>query len=121
MKNALTLRSDARVILENGREESEFLLLQGRPIGEPVAQQRPFVMNTTSELQVAFAEYRRTLFGGWPWPKDDPTFPASQKRFARYADGKSDQPREGAYSPFENYFTTSGAGQPGQGAAIAFV
>lgn len=69
----------------------DVLVLQGRPIGEPVAQQGPFVMNTSAELQQAFADYRRTQFGGWPWPDDDPVHGHEVRRFARHADGKVEE------------------------------
>jgi redox-sensitive bicupin YhaK (pirin superfamily) len=82
------LRPDVDVTLQNGPDEGELLLLQGRPIGEPVTQYGPFVMNTRSEIQQAFEDYRRTGFGGWPWPSDDPVFPRHEGRFARHADGR---------------------------------
>jgi hypothetical protein len=87
------LQADATVLVENGDETSELLLLQGRPIGEPVVQQGPFVMNTPDEIRQAFAEFRRTRFGGWPWQTHDPVHPADEGRFARHADGRTERPQ----------------------------
>jgi len=87
-RHAVALRADAAVALENGGDEGELLLLQGRPIGEPVVQHGPFVMNTPDEIRQAMVDYRRTQFGGWPWPSQDPVHPREEGRFARHADGK---------------------------------
>jgi redox-sensitive bicupin YhaK (pirin superfamily) len=86
------LRSDVDAELENGPEEAEALLLQGRPIGEPVARGGPFVMNTRDEIREAYADYQRTEFGGWPWPSHDPVHPRDERRFARLIDGRVERP-----------------------------
>jgi redox-sensitive bicupin YhaK (pirin superfamily) len=39
-----------------------FLLVSGKPIGEPVAWYGPIVMNTQKELEIAFEEYERGTF-----------------------------------------------------------
>jgi redox-sensitive bicupin YhaK (pirin superfamily) len=69
----------------------EILLLQGAPIGEPVAQYGPFVMNSREELEQAFQDYRRTQFGGWPFPENAPVHPRTRGRFARHADGRVEE------------------------------
>ena len=85
--HGVELRADAEAALENGPDESELLLLQGRPIAQPIAQHGPFVMSSRAEIQQAFADYARTRFGGWPWPSDDPVHARAEGRFARHADG----------------------------------
>jgi redox-sensitive bicupin YhaK (pirin superfamily) len=82
------LRADADAKLEAGDEACELLLLQGKPISEPVMQYGPFVMNTRAELQQAFSDYQRTQFGGWPWDEDGPVHAREEGRFAKHADGK---------------------------------
>ncbi len=90
--HAIRLRGEAPAPLRNGKEVAEFLLLQGKPIGEPVVQYGPFVMNTRQEIEEAFREYQKTQFGGWPWPSDDPAHPAGEGRFARQPDGRIERP-----------------------------
>ncbi len=82
------LRPEVPARVVGADASSQFLLLQGRPIGAPVFQMGPFVMNTPEELQQAFADYRRTGFGGWPWARPDPVHERTSGRFALHADGR---------------------------------
>lgn len=86
----IRLVADAEVPLINGAEETELLMLQGKPIGEPVVHHGPFVMNTPGEIHQAMADYRRTEYGGWPWPSDGPVHPRHEGRFAIHADGRKE-------------------------------
>ena len=85
---ALVVQANQAVALAAGDGACDALLLQGRPIGQPVVQHGPFVMNTREEIQRAFADYRSTGFGGWPFPDDAPVHPRDAGRFAKHADGK---------------------------------
>ncbi len=54
--------SGDEVTVQAGEEGIRFLLVSGRPIGEPVAWQGPIVMNTQAELRQAYAELRSGTF-----------------------------------------------------------
>ena len=71
-------------LANTGSTPVECLLLQGRPLNEPVAQYGPFVMNTEQEIAQALQDYRRTEFGGWPWAEADPVHGNQPRRFARH-------------------------------------
>lgn len=75
------------ITLANGDKEARILMLQGKPLNEPVAQYGPFVMNSREEIQQAYEEYQQTQFGGWPWPGKEYVHPKDKGRFALYADG----------------------------------
>ncbi len=87
---AMELRCDSDLELVNGSTASELLMLQGRPIAEAVVQHGPFVMNSQAEIHQAFADYRQTQFGGWPWADSAPIHGPQARRFARHTDGRSE-------------------------------
>lgn len=85
-------KSNAEIDITAGSDGAQMLVLQGKPINEPVAQHGPFVMNTQAEIMQAFQEYQQTQFGGWPWPQQEMTHGANKGRFAKYPDGKEEVP-----------------------------
>jgi len=85
--HSIEVDATEEITLEASNEDCYILVLQGRPINEPVAKYGPFVMNTQEEIQEAFADYQRTEFGGWPWPRKDQVHGKEKGRFALYADG----------------------------------
>ena len=57
-RSAGVLSDGAVVALQAGAPGAAALLIAGRPIGEPIAQYGPFVMNTAQEIQQAIDDYR---------------------------------------------------------------
>jgi hypothetical protein len=51
-----------RIRVMAGDKGVRFLLLSGRPLGEPIAWQGPIVMNTREELRIAFEEFHKGTF-----------------------------------------------------------
>lgn len=88
---AIEVNASMDIALQAGAEECRLLILQGKPINEPVVQHGPFVMNTREEIMEAFKEYQETQFGGWPWPKEEYTHPRNVERFAHHGDGRKEE------------------------------
>ncbi|MDQ2078361.1 pirin family protein [Marinimicrobium sp. ABcell2] len=57
--NAGVLGDGTELSLTAGPKGVSVLILSGRPIGEPIAQYGPFVMNTSEEIEEAIEAYRQ--------------------------------------------------------------
>lgn len=86
----LRIRPNVAITITNNKSTAEILLLQAKPLNEPVAKHGPFVMNTHEEIRQAIIDYQRTGFGGWPWKRKDPVHNAREGRFAIHADGRKE-------------------------------
>lgn len=83
----IALDASKDVEIKVGDASAHFLMLQGKPIDEPVVQHGPFVMNSQEEIRAAMREYGTTQFGGWPWQHPDNVHSKEKGRFAKYPDG----------------------------------
>lgn len=61
-ENLVLFDEGDQVMVTTEKEAVRFLLMSGRPIGEPVAWYGPIVMNTEEELRIAFEEYQKGTF-----------------------------------------------------------
>ncbi|WKV11988.1 pirin family protein [Marivirga harenae] len=84
------LDARADITIKNGEEEARLLLLQGKPINEPVVQHGPFVLNYPAEVRETIMEFQKTEFGGWPWPTYENVHDKNKGRFAIHADGREE-------------------------------
>jgi len=56
-ENLVIFGDGDHIVSRAGKDGMRFLLVSGKPIGEPVAWRGPIVMNTEKELEIAFEEY----------------------------------------------------------------
>lgn len=89
-EHSLDLFPTESITIKNGDTPAELLFLQGKPIGEPVVQQGPFVANSHQGIQEAIAQYQKDQFGGWPWESYENVHAADKGRFAIHADGREE-------------------------------
>jgi len=61
-EHLIIYKNGEKVKISSGKNGLRFLLISGKPIGEPVAWYGPIVMNTEAELDQAFKEYREGTF-----------------------------------------------------------
>lgn len=62
MQNVILFEDGEKVKIRSGEEGMRFLLISGRPIGEPVSWHGPIVMNQQSELMQAYQEMEEGTF-----------------------------------------------------------
>lgn len=79
--SVIEVRCSEPVELVNGPTPTEILMLQGSPIGEPIVQEGPFVMNSHREIQQAYYDFNLTQFGHWNWPRRDPVHSREMPNF----------------------------------------
>jgi redox-sensitive bicupin YhaK (pirin superfamily) len=90
-KQSLFLEPEKEFTIE-ASDTNEFLILEAKPIGEPVFQHGPFVMNSRDEIVQTIREYQSTEFGGWKWTREDMIHGPGTERFAKYPDGRIEKP-----------------------------
>ncbi len=90
-KSALYPDSDQDLVLKTSGN-CEVLILEAKPIAEPVVQHGPFVMNSKAEIVQTFEDYQKTQFGGWSWDRTDMIHGSETNRFAKYPNGKIEKP-----------------------------
>jgi hypothetical protein len=61
-ENLVLFDDGEQIIVSTEDEPVRFLLITGKPIGEPLAWYGPIVMNTQGELKIAFEEYNNGTF-----------------------------------------------------------
>ena len=60
--STLVLLKKGTVLIVKANKKSKFLLISGKPIGEPIARGGPFVMNSKQEILQAIKDYENGTF-----------------------------------------------------------
>ena len=61
-RGELGVLGEGDALVVSAAEHARFILVAGRPLGEPVARHGPFVMNTPEEIRAAFDDFQSGRF-----------------------------------------------------------
>ena len=86
------MKPSTQLELTNGEDESEFWILEGKPIGEKQAAFGPVVLKDVEEVRSAMYDIRVNEFQVWPWGLMDVTNPIEMGRELHRADGSVEKP-----------------------------
>ena len=78
-KRSLKLKGDADFSISSDGP-SKLLLLEAEPIGEPIVNDGPMIMNTQEEILEGYRDYWDTHYGEWDWGVKDPMHAPSDRR-----------------------------------------
>ena len=71
-KRSLKLKGDADFVIQGAGTLARLLLLEAEPIGEPIINDGPMIMNTMDEVLQGYRDYWETHYGEWEWDTKDP-------------------------------------------------
>lgn len=88
-RQGIQIAPDVEAVITNdgSGENIGVLVICGEPLAEPTQNYGPFVGANMADIEKAFADYRRTQFGGWPWGSPDNTHPRDMPRMAIHKKG----------------------------------
>ena len=66
-RNLAEFENNGETIKVEATEDSILILGNATPFNEPMVAQGPFVMNTTKQIQEAYADYQTGKFGTWKY------------------------------------------------------
>lgn len=89
-KRSLKLKGDADFVIEANEGPAKLLLLEAEPIGEPIINDGPMIMNTQEEILQGYRDYWDTHYGEWNWGIPDPMHDKKAGRLT----SRGENPRE---------------------------
>ncbi len=85
-KRSLKLKGDANFRIQGLGGPARLLLLEAEPLGEPIINDGPMIMNTMEEILQGYRDYWENNYGDWDWEDRDPVHPKETGRVSSRAE-----------------------------------